>query len=360
MQLNKRILQNLLPGLLPLFIFILADEIWGTIIGLYVALGFGVFELFFTYFRSRKFEKFILIDISLLILLGGISIVLENEIFFKLKPALIELIFAAILGFSAFGNRNFIYEMSLRYIRDVQISPFAERKLNQSLKILLYLTLTHILLVLYSAFFMSNEAWGFISGILFYLLILGYFGFEIIKAKILRKNISGEELLALVDEYGNLIGSAKRSDCHFNKKEKLLHPVVHLHVFNIKGEIFLQHRSSEKEVQPGKWDTSVGGHILYGENLEQALKREAFEEINLSGFKAQFIGKYLWESDIEKELVFSFITVTDHLLVINKNEIDAGRFWKMNDVKKKINTGIFTPNFVKEFDLISKAVISIN
>ncbi len=357
MKLNHKILQNLLPGLLPLFIFILADELWGTVIGLYVALGFGVGELFFTYIKSRKFEKFILLDIGLLVVLGGVSIILENDIFFKLKPALIELIFAAILGFSVFGKRNFIYEMSLRYIRDVQISPLGERKLNTTLRVLLYLTLGHIVLVLYSAFYMSNEAWGFISGVLFYILILGYFGFEIIKAKALRKAVEGKEILPLVDEEGNLNGSAPRSECHFNKKDKLLHPVVHLHVFNNKGEIFLQHRSDNKKVQPGKWDTAVGGHISYGENIEEALKREAKEEIGLKDFKPQFINKYIWETDVERELVFTFISVSEQTFILDTSEMDEGRFWKMYEVKKKIGTGIFTPNFEKEFDIISKGMI---
>jgi len=354
MRLNKRILQNLLPGLLPLFIFILADELWGTIIGLYVAIGFGVIELFFTYIRSGKFEKFILIDIGLLVILGGISIALENEIFFKLKPALIELIFAAILAFSAFGKRNFIYEMSMRYIRDVQISPLAERKLNQSLKVLFYLTLIHIILVLYSAFFMSTEAWGFISGVLFYLLILGYFGFEILRERIKRKKMNYDEILPVVDLDGILRGTAPRKDCHFNPKEKLLHPVVHMHVFDYSGKILLQHRPKTKEVQPDKWDTAVGGHISYGETIEEALTREAREELGLTGFKAQFVEKYLWETEVEKELVFTFICQTSQDIITNKEEVTEAKFWKLTDVRKMLGKNQFTPNFENEFARLEK------
>ena len=353
MKLNKTILKNLLPGLLPLFVFIIADELWGTIIGLYVAIGFGFAELIYTYFKSGKFEKFIIIDIGLLIFLGGISIILENDIFFKLKPVLIESIFAAIIGFSAFGKRNFIFEMSLRYLRDVQISPLAERKLSKSLKIVLYLTFGHILLALYSAFYMSNEAWAFISGALFYILILGYFGFEMIKARLIRKNLPGEEILPIVDEMGSLTGSAPRSLCHFNKKEKLLHPVVHLHVFNPNGEIYLQHRSKLKEVQPDKWDTAVGGHISYGETLEEALNRETREEIGLRDFKPQFIQKYIWETDVEKELVFTFFCVTNKPLTIDIEEINEGKFWKQKDIEKNIGKGIFTSNFEHEFNFLS-------
>ena len=47
-----------------------------------------------------------------------------------------------------------------------------------------------------------------------------------------------EEKFPIVDEAGNVIGSATRGECHSGSK--LLHPVVHLHVFNSKGEIYLQ------------------------------------------------------------------------------------------------------------------------
>ena len=41
------------------------------------------------------------------------------------------------------------------------------------------------------------------------------------------------EKFPLVDENGVVIGSATRGECHDGSK--LLHPVVHLHVFNSKG-----------------------------------------------------------------------------------------------------------------------------
>lgn len=353
MKLNKRILYNLLPGLLPLFIFILADEIWGTVTGLYVAIGFGIIELFFTYIKSGKFEKFILIDIGLLVILGGVSILLENDIFFKLKPAFIEIIFAMILGVSVFGKKNFIYEMSLRYMKGIQLSPLAERKLSKSLRVLLYITLVHILAVCYSSFYMSDKAWAFISGGLFYIIVLVYFGFEMIRERFKKRDMDGEEYLPVVDEKGNITNKAKRSECHFNSKERLLHPVVHMHIFNPAGEIFLQHRPKNKEVQPDKWDVAVGGHISYGESIEEALRRETREEVGLTEFKPQFIQQYIWETEVEKEMVFTFICLTDKKMNINHNEVSEGRFWKVSEIKKITGKNKLTPNFEKEFKILT-------
>lgn len=162
------------------------------------------------------------------------------------------------------------------------------------------------------------------------------------------------ELFPIVDENGNTIGEATRTVCH-NGKSMLLHPVVHLHVFNSKGELFLQKRSMTKDIQPGKWDTSVGGHVSPGESVEDALKREAFEELNLTEFVPLFIVRYVWESQRERELVNSFKTITDEIPRVEKNEIDEGRYWSLKEIKESLGKGVFTPNFENEFNLAFSA-----
>ena len=89
---------------------------------------------------------------------------------------------------------------------------------------------------------------------------------------------NSEELFPIVDEDGNITGAATRGECHGGSK--LLHPVVHLHVFNSKGELYLQKRPEWKDIQPGKWDTAVGGHVDLGECIEDALYSRVFANVN--------------------------------------------------------------------------------
>ncbi len=156
------------------------------------------------------------------------------------------------------------------------------------------------------------------------------------------------EIFPLVDEHGTVVGKATRGECHSGSM--LMHPVVHLHVKNNDGAIFLQKRSMHKDIQPGKWDTAVGGHVDYGETIEEALVREAREEIGLIGFDYTKIVSYVFTSKVEKELVNSFYTISMlSQIKIDNDEVDEGKFWSIEEIRNNIGKNIFTPNFEFEF-----------
>ena len=158
---------------------------------------------------------------------------------------------------------------------------------------------------------------------------------------------NNKEQFPIVDEDGRVIGVATRGECH--NGSKLLHPVVHLHVFNSRGEVYLQKRPEWKDIQPGKWDTSVGGHIDYGETPEQALVREVGEELGITDFVPERVGKYVFESHREKELVYVHRTTYDGPVRPSAEELDGGRFWTMDEIRAAIGQQILTPNFESEF-----------
>jgi len=111
----------------------------------------------------------------------------------------------------------------------------------------------------------------------------------------------------------------------------------------------LQKRPMSKQIQPGKWDTAVGGHIDYGETVEEALRREVREELGITDFVPEFLKSYIFESAIEKELVNAFRTTYNGTITPDPSELECGRFWELNEIKKNIGKGILTPNFEKEF-----------
>ena len=169
--------------------------------------------------------------------------------------------------------------------------------------------------------------------------------------KLVKQDIS-TELFPIVDENGEVKGSMIRDEAHDGTMK--LHPVVHLHVFNSKGELYLQHRSKWKKIQPDKWDTATGGHIDYGENVMEALMREVNEEIGLTpgSYEPRLIKKYIYNSPIEKELVYVFTTIYDGELSPSETETQGGRFWSVDEIKQNIGANVFTPMFEKEYTLL--------
>ncbi|MBD5353427.1 MAG: NUDIX domain-containing protein [Bacteroides sp.] len=153
-------------------------------------------------------------------------------------------------------------------------------------------------------------------------------------------------MFPLVDESGAVIGSATRGKCHDGSK--LLHPVVHLHVFDRAGRLYLQKRPEWKDIQPGKWDTAVGGHIDFGEDTMTALRREAREELGITEFEPLSLPPYIFESSRERELVNPFRTVVD-VSPTPSDELDGGRFWTRDEILAAMGRDILTPNFEQEY-----------
>ncbi|MDE6331786.1 MAG: NUDIX domain-containing protein [Muribaculaceae bacterium] len=160
---------------------------------------------------------------------------------------------------------------------------------------------------------------------------------------------NNNEIFPIVDPDGNVTGHASRGECH--NGSMLLHPVVHLHVFDSTGRLYLQQRPLWKDIQPGKWDTAVGGHVDFGEETSDALLREAREELELTEFKASFIRSYVFESTRERELVNVFSTVTDRTPRPSA-ELAGGRFWTREEILQAIGTGVLTPNFEQEYQML--------
>lgn len=160
---------------------------------------------------------------------------------------------------------------------------------------------------------------------------------------------NGAERLPIVDAEGRVVGSATRAECHCGSM--LRHSVVHLHVINSRGELYLQHRPKWKQIQPDRWDTAVGGHVDWGEECEQALWREAREELGISNAEVERVCTYEFRSECECELINVYVCCYDGPIEPSE-ELDGGRFWSRAEIEESWGRGVFTPNFESEAERI--------
>ena len=162
-----------------------------------------------------------------------------------------------------------------------------------------------------------------------------------------------QEYFDIYDEAGNRIGRALRSECHGNPA--LLHHTSHVVVFHpAGGRILLQKRSRSKDIQPGKWDTAVGGHVDAGEDYLTAALRELREELGVTASAGEL--RHLFDSKIrnavESEDVRVYALRSAGPFRCQPEEIDEIRFWTADELAGPENRESFTPNLIAELALL--------
>jgi len=172
-----------------------------------------------------------------------------------------------------------------------------------------------------------------------------------------KKIMKQDEYFDVVDESGSVIGKAKRSECHGNPD--LIHRTIHAVVFHPDGRMLLQKRSMNKDVQPGKWDTAVGGHLDSGEDFQTAVLREIKEELGLlvDFSDLEYIMDAKIRNSIESENIKVYKLIHAGPFNFQKEEIEKVEFWDMGDLEKSIesNPKAFTPNLLLELKFFLSA-----
>lgn len=158
-----------------------------------------------------------------------------------------------------------------------------------------------------------------------------------------------DEMFDVYDQDGCWIGVRPRKECHGNPA--LIHRSVHVVVFDSTGkQILLQKRSAAKDIQPGKWDTAVGGHVAAGESVEAAARRELAEELGLTTDDLELFFESTIRNSIESENVTVFKLVSDGPFEFAADEIDEVKFWPLEQFKSAAGRerNDFTPNLQVE------------
>jgi isopentenyldiphosphate isomerase len=143
-----------------------------------------------------------------------------------------------------------------------------------------------------------------------------------------------EEIFDVVNERDEVIGRKPRSEVH---RLGLLHRAVHVLVFNLRGEIFLQKRSMTKDREAGKWDSSTSGHVDSGEDYDTCVVRELREEIGLSlSSPPKRLFKIAACPQTDREFVWVYRCESEGPFRLHPDEIECGDWFTPEKVMRWI------------------------
>ena len=143
-----------------------------------------------------------------------------------------------------------------------------------------------------------------------------------------------EEMFDVVDRSDRVVGRARRQEVH---REGLLHRSAHLLVFDRAERVLLQRRSMDKDTFPGRWDSSVSGHVDSGEEYDKCIVREAMEEI---GIDLTDTPERLFKIDACEETAQEFTWVyrikSEGPFIPNEEEVSEIRWFTMDEVSRML------------------------
>lgn len=142
------------------------------------------------------------------------------------------------------------------------------------------------------------------------------------------------ELLHVVDENDCVIGTCAR---HIIHASGLKHRAVHILVFNGQGQVFLQKRSMNKDLNAGLWDTSAAGHVDAGEDYDHCALREIEEELGIQGLKTiEPLFKLEPENETGMEFVQVYRLMHNGPFELAVDEIDEGGWFSPAELTERV------------------------
>jgi intracellular septation protein A len=180
----------MLGMMLPLLVFIVIDAVYKNIkVSIIAAIACAIVQLLYYYFKTGKIDWFVFLDVGLIVGLGVVSIALKNEMFFKVKPAIIEVVAIILFLVFYFSPDSFLLDYFGRMLPEGKVlNPDAVGILKNMLLIMCGYIVLHIGAVLYTAIYSSRNVWAFVSGPGFYLLFIPAMAVIFVKRMRQRRN----------------------------------------------------------------------------------------------------------------------------------------------------------------------------
>ena len=122
------------------------------------------------------------------------------------------------------------------------------------------------------------------------------------------------------------------------------HTVVHVVIFNTRGEMLIQQRQPFKEGWPNLWDITVGGSAVAGDTSRTAAQREVMEEIGLAIDLSDELPKLTLPFDCGFDDIYTLVMDIDlATLTLQESEVQAVKWAAEEEILAMLADGRFIP-----------------
>lgn len=147
-------------------------------------------------------------------------------------------------------------------------------------------------------------------------------------------------MVQIVDRENRGIGSVARC---IMREQGLIHRASYILVFNRAGELFVQKRTTNKDIYPGYRDVAAGGVVLADESYEQSAARELYEELGVKG-QLRFLFDQYYEDDKNRVWGRIFSCIHEGPFTLQKEEVADGCFMTIRAALDLSEKEPFTPD----------------
>ena len=154
---------------------------------------------------------------------------------------------------------------------------------------------------------------------------------------------AARELVDVIDEAGNVIGTATRAEV---RAQNLWHRSVFIVVVTSADELVVHQRADWKDIWPSRWDVGFGGVVDAGEGFDDAAVRELAEEAGVTIAPADLVPlvEAIYEDDLVRERGRVYLARADGPFTFADGEVTEARWVTFDELDSMRSTHRFLPD----------------
>jgi isopentenyldiphosphate isomerase len=346
---------NPILHILPVLIFLVLDDVYGNTMAWLVSLPVALLLFGYVLIYYKSIYRWHLFSTSVYLLIGLIISVFEDNFI----PEPLDMVFgelvAATFTFFLVLFKSFFYRMmvSVTSKRIAMLNNLNE--LIRTVNIVTIILLAFVFVYLIDLYLVQDSTHFTLNFIyqLYVLLLILLIIYEFIRVSAVRGRLLKEEWLPIVTEGGQEIGSTQQ-EASLSEPKKYIHPMVRVIV--IEGNrIFLRKNTCKKDIDGSKWDNAICSHLRLKEDIPQCIRRSSEELYGITDINPVFLSGYYFENSCERQYVHLFVSCRLNDIHPNPELSDAVKWWTLQQINEELESGIFTDNFLKEYEILQRS-----